>query len=68
MNITAAQAPASSVITHYIAGRPVTSSRPPFANVDPATGQVVGHVHEADAGIAIKVLLETLLALAERTQ
>lgn len=37
------------VVTHYIGGKPVTSSRPPFANIDPATGQVVSHVHEADA-------------------
>ncbi|MGX9718551.1 2-hydroxymuconic semialdehyde dehydrogenase [Stenotrophomonas acidaminiphila] len=63
MNTIAAQAPAPSVITHYIAGRPVTSSRPPFANIDPATGQVVGHVHEADAGIvdqAVRAAREAL--------
>ncbi|MCL7715744.1 2-hydroxymuconic semialdehyde dehydrogenase [Stenotrophomonas mori] len=63
MNITAAQAPAPSVITHYIAGRPVTSSRPPFANIDPATGEVAGHVHEADEGIvdqAVRAAREAL--------
>ena len=51
------------VITHYIGGQPVTSTRPPFANIDPATGAVVGHVHEADAGIvdrAVKAARDAL--------
>ncbi|MGB3392736.1 MAG: 2-hydroxymuconic semialdehyde dehydrogenase [Stenotrophomonas sp.] len=63
MNISAVQAPALPVITHYIGGRPVTSSRPLFTNVDPATGQVVGHVHEADAGIVDQAVQAARAAL-----
>src|SRR5690606_35994587 len=43
--------------------QPVASSRPPFANVDPATGDVVGHVHEADAGIVDQAVQAARAAL-----
>ena len=51
MNTSVAQPASQPVITHYIAGRPVTSSRTPFVNINPATGQVASYVHEADAAI-----------------
>ncbi len=53
MTSPAAQSQAAHlpILTHYIGGRPVTSSRPCFDNIDPATGQVVGRVHEADASV-----------------
>lgn len=35
-------------LTHYIGGKPATSSRPLFADIDPATGRTVAWVHEAD--------------------
>ena len=51
MNTSVAHTPPQPVITHYIAGQPVTSSRTPFVNINPATGQVANYVHEADAAI-----------------
>ncbi len=38
-------------LCHVIDGHLVASTRPPFENRNPATGEVIGHVHEADAGI-----------------
>lgn len=63
MNTSVAQTSPQPVITHYIGGRPVASSRPPFANIDPATGQVTSYVHEADASIvdqAVKAARDAL--------
>lgn len=51
MNTSVAHTSPQPVITHYIAGQPVTSSRTPFVNINPATGQVANYVHEADAAI-----------------
>ena len=47
----AASANPLPVISHFIDGRAVASSRPLFENRDPASGRVRGHVHEADAEI-----------------
>lgn len=57
------QAASLPVLTHYIGGRPVTSSRPLFANVNPATGEIAGHVHEADAGIVDQAVQAARAAL-----
>lgn len=46
-----APADAPAQILHFIGGRHVGSSRPPFPCHDPATGAVASMVHEADAGI-----------------
>ena len=46
-----APADAPAQILHFIGGRHVGSSRPPFPCHDPATGAVAAMVHEADAGI-----------------
>ncbi|WP_101926083.1 MULTISPECIES: 2-hydroxymuconic semialdehyde dehydrogenase [Luteimonas] len=43
--------PTLPLLHHVIDGRPVASSRPPFENRDPATGALIGHVHEADPAI-----------------
>lgn len=51
------------ILTHYIGGRPVTSSRPTFDNRNPATGEVVGVVHEADAGIVDQAVQAARAAL-----
>lgn len=37
------------ILSHFIDGHPVASSRPLFTNHDPATGQPATQVHEADA-------------------
>lgn len=65
MNQPAAQPLASSlpVLTHYIGGRPVTSSRPLFDNINPATGEVAGHVHEADAEVVDQAVQAARAAL-----
>lgn len=39
------------VLGHFVDGRFLASSRTPFENRDPATGAVVGLVHEADSTI-----------------
>ena len=51
------------VLTHYIGGQPVASTRPLFPNVDPATGRTVGWVHEADAGIVDQAVQAARAAL-----
>lgn len=65
MTQPAAQSPHASapVLCHYIAGQPVASSRAPFPNIDPATGAVTGHVHEADAGIVDQAVKAARAAL-----
>ena len=63
MNTSVAQTLPQPVITHYIGGKPVTSSRPLFANINPATGEIVSQVHEADAAIvdqAVKAARDAL--------
>lgn len=51
------------VLPHYVGGQPVVSSRTPFANVDPATGQTVAWVHEADAGVVDQAVQAARAAL-----
>jgi aminomuconate-semialdehyde/2-hydroxymuconate-6-semialdehyde dehydrogenase len=41
----------SPEVVHFIDGRFVSSSRPAFENRNPATGEVVSLVHEADASL-----------------
>lgn len=50
MNASARSPLAPALVRHFIDGHPVESARPPFPCHDPATGAVVAHVHEADAG------------------
>jgi aminomuconate-semialdehyde/2-hydroxymuconate-6-semialdehyde dehydrogenase len=54
---------APPVLTHYIAGAPVASTRTPFANIDPATGQTIAWVHEADAGVVDQAVQAARAAL-----
>lgn len=51
MTLAAAPDQSLPVTSHFIDGRPRASSRPPFENRDPVTGQVTGLVHEADAAV-----------------
>lgn len=43
------QATQASQLSHFIDGRFVTTGRPGFVNRNPATGQVINHVPEADS-------------------
>ncbi|MEL1263022.1 2-hydroxymuconic semialdehyde dehydrogenase [Pseudoxanthomonas putridarboris] len=65
MNNPAAQPQQSPlpILTHYIGGQPVVSNRPPFANIDPATGEIAAHVHEADTGIVDQAVQAARAAL-----
>ena len=56
MTSTAIAAPAvlsgkPAEVGHFIDGRKVFSARPAFENRNPATGEVVSLVHEADAAL-----------------
>ncbi|MCD9029183.1 2-hydroxymuconic semialdehyde dehydrogenase [Luteimonas sp. BDR2-5] len=48
---------------HLIDGQPFASSRPPFENRNPATGALIGHVCEADAGIVDRAVQAARRAL-----
>ncbi|MCD9033969.1 2-hydroxymuconic semialdehyde dehydrogenase [Luteimonas sp. Y-2-2-4F] len=63
MTHAAAQDRDLPVISHFIDGRPVASSRPPFENRDPATGRVATLVHEADPGVVDQAVAAARRAL-----
>ncbi|HEY0265444.1 MAG TPA: aldehyde dehydrogenase family protein, partial [Rhizomicrobium sp.] len=51
------------VISHYIGGKAVGSSRPPFENRNPATGAIATYVHEADAAVVDQAVRAARAAL-----
>ena len=63
MTHAAATDPSLPVITHFIDGQPVASSRPLFNNHDPATGAVATLVHEADAAVVDQAVAAARRAL-----
>lgn len=66
MSKTATTAPEGALpeITHFIGGRAATSTRPMFANINPATGEVSSMVHEADAEVVDQAVQAARAALS----
>jgi len=65
MNNAASQVETSlPILSNYIAGTPVGSSRPLFENIDPTTGKVSSLVHEADAAVVDQAVQAARAALS----
>lgn len=65
MNNAASQVETSlPILSNYIAGTPVGSSRPLFENIDPTTGKVSNLVHEADAAVVDQAVRAARAALS----